>query len=359
MARLAGRPRPRRSDHECLGGRPDLLRRRGDAHLLVAVVEDAIVLPHEDVAHDPEGPPRRGHVDAREGEEALARDGENVVLRAEGELLAAQRDREVGQGGLLAAVDDVLLAQEARGARLLGQGVDLVLGPSQQGGAAVDDGLGGTGHHRRAPELHGVQADLPVGLAGKGHVHELARVVALVDAAKDELALLRGVLLEVEGEDGLVDELLVDHGLEGRGDLVLRDALEAEAEEAVKLARGEGEVQGPEGDLAHLREGLTLHVDAAHRDSVLAENALDRPGAVLDLVLAAVLLVRLGLGSVVARVQPTRGEAAVLAWNPDVGGARVEDDLEILPADLDGAVELRVLEVANRHAVAARARARS
>merc|ERR1711933_402463 len=46
--------------------------RRCNAHLLVAVVEHTIVLAHEDVTHDPQGAVRRRHLNAHEGEEALA-----------------------------------------------------------------------------------------------------------------------------------------------------------------------------------------------------------------------------------------------------------------------------------------------
>mmetsp|Transcript_51311 Transcript_51311/g.159019 ORF Transcript_51311/g.159019 Transcript_51311/m.159019 type:complete len:413 (-) Transcript_51311:78-1316(-) len=325
----------------------------GDAHLLVAVVECAVVLAHEDIAHDPEGPAWGGHVDAHEGKEALAGDGEDIVVRAEGEVLAAQGDGEVGEGRLLAAVDGVLLAKDARGPRLLRQCGNHLRGARQEGGAAVDDGVRLAGHGRAA-ELHGVKADLPVGLARQRHVDKLARVMRLVNAAEGELALLRGILLEVKGEDGLVDELLVDHGLEGRRDVVLGDALEAEAEQAVKLAGSEGDVERAEGDLADLRERLSLHVHGPHGDRVLAEDALHGAGAVLDRVLPAVRLEGLGLAVVEPGVQPASEEAAGLARDPEVGGARVEDDLEVLAAHLDGPVKLRVLVVADGNVVPVR-----
>jgi len=43
-----------------------------DAHLLVAVVEDAVVLTHEDVTHDPQGATRWRHINTDEGKQALA-----------------------------------------------------------------------------------------------------------------------------------------------------------------------------------------------------------------------------------------------------------------------------------------------
>lgn len=173
--------------------------------------------------------------------------------------------------------------------------------------------------------------------------------MALVDASKDKLPLLRGILLKVESEYWLVDELLIDHRLEGCGDLVRGDALEAQTQQAVELPSCESDVQESEGDLAHLRKELALHVYATYRDSVFAEDALHRTGTILHLVIPSVLLVCLGLALVVPRVKVRSEKATGLTWHPHVRRSSVEDDLEVLAANLDRPVELRVLEVADGH----------
>ena len=43
----------------------------GEAHALVAIVKDGVVGPNEDVAQDPEGAQRRGHIQPHEPADAL------------------------------------------------------------------------------------------------------------------------------------------------------------------------------------------------------------------------------------------------------------------------------------------------
>mmetsp|Transcript_43656 Transcript_43656/g.98504 ORF Transcript_43656/g.98504 Transcript_43656/m.98504 type:complete len:207 (+) Transcript_43656:62-682(+) len=185
--RLCGTPCLHHQRHRGIRRSP---RHGSHAHLLVAVVEDAVVLPHEDIAHDPQGAAGRRHIDSHEGKEALAGDAEDVVGCAQCEGLAAQDDLQVRQGGNLAAVDDVLLASNTRGPNLLGHGRNHIRRPRDQRGAAVDDGLRGRRDHGGASEGHGVEAHLPVGLAGQRNVDEVAGVMALINTAEDQLAIL-------------------------------------------------------------------------------------------------------------------------------------------------------------------------
>ena len=78
----------------------------------------------------------------------------------------------------------------------------------------------------------------------------------MLRSTKVALAVLDSILSRRSGlqglaapEDRLRDELLVDHHLEGRGELVLADALEAEAEDAVELTHRESDVERAEADL--------------------------------------------------------------------------------------------------------------
>merc|ERR1712100_972828 len=80
----------------------DLLQRFGltlghwsHAHLFVTVIENAVILLHEHVAHDPQRPMGRGNINWHEGEEALARDAKHIIICSEGEALATKRDVQV------------------------------------------------------------------------------------------------------------------------------------------------------------------------------------------------------------------------------------------------------------------------
>merc|ERR1719420_772535 len=48
-------------------------------------------------------------------------------------------------------------------------------------------------------------------------------------------------------------------------------------------------------------------------------------------------------------VEPALEEATVLTWNPEIGGSSVKDHLEVLATNLDRAIELGILEIADGH----------
>ena len=68
----------------------------GEAQPLLAPVELHVVLPHEDVAQDPQGATGRRHVDSREAQDALRPRGlQDEICLLQGVLLAAQGKGEV------------------------------------------------------------------------------------------------------------------------------------------------------------------------------------------------------------------------------------------------------------------------
>lgn len=77
-----------------------------------------------------------------------------------------------------------------------------------------------------------LELDLPVPPPADGDVVNPALVVLVVDATKDGLALLR-VAAHPERKDGLVEEALVDHVVERRDDVLHRDRVVPETEDAV------------------------------------------------------------------------------------------------------------------------------
>lgn len=66
-----------------------------------------------------------------------------------------------------------------------------------------------------------------------------------------------------------------------------------------------------------------------------------------------ILLIGLGLGGVVLVMEPAGEEAAVVAGDPEVGRAGIEDHVEGLAPDRHRAVELGVLVVVDQHIMGA------
>lgn len=91
----------------------------GEADGTVAQVIDAVPSPEESIAQNGQGPHGLGEVHAHEGANAGTLDFENVVIRANGEVVASQSHGEVGQRVALRAVDSVLAVPRLRSTNLL------------------------------------------------------------------------------------------------------------------------------------------------------------------------------------------------------------------------------------------------
>lgn len=150
--------------------------------------------------------------------------------------------------------------------------------------------------------------------------------MVVVDTSEDSL---RGITLsvgvaEVESEDLLVEEALVDHVVEWWDDLVDGDGVESKTKDTVEAAERESQ----SWLLGGLSEVLALDLQVADGEVVVRDESLHAAGAVVDLERGSVGLVRVGLGGVILAVEVAGDGAALLGWNPKVGGAGVEDDLE-------------------------------
>jgi hypothetical protein len=182
-------------------------------------------------------------------------------------------------------------------------------------------------------ERDGIKVNLPVGLAPQRKLDELARVVALVNAAKGGLGLLLLVgVAEVEGEDGLVEEALFKHVVEGRHDAVHADGVVAETHDAVEPAEGKGKTWLR----SRLGEVLVLHLEVANLEDIVGHEAAQLAGSVADLKRGAVLLVCRRRRRVVLGVQVAGDRVALGRRHPEVGAARVEHDLECLRRRAEG-----------------------
>lgn len=272
-----------------------------------------------------------GHIHSHKGGHAASAHLEDVIVSAEGEVVTGEGEGDIWEVIALLAVDAVLAVEALLGA-------DLLVEELSEGGGEGVEGSTGVEYDTSVVEIRldvakgdGVEVDLPVGLAAEGNVGQLARVVGLVDATENGLGL-RLVVGEVEGEDLLVEKALLNHVVEGGGDLVHRDGIEAKTQDAVEATEGEGK----SGLLDGLAEELVLDHQVADGDLVLGDESTDAAGAILDSELGAVLLVAGRLARVVLAVEVAGDGAARLGWNPEVGASGIKDDLEVLWWVADG-----------------------
>lgn len=91
----------------------------GQANGVVAQVVHAVPFPEESVTQDGKRAHRLGEVHAHEGADAGALHLKDVVVRSDGEVVAAQVEGKVRQRGALVAVDRVLAGPRLLGTNLL------------------------------------------------------------------------------------------------------------------------------------------------------------------------------------------------------------------------------------------------
>mmetsp|Transcript_93394 Transcript_93394/g.247931 ORF Transcript_93394/g.247931 Transcript_93394/m.247931 type:complete len:508 (-) Transcript_93394:23-1546(-) len=256
--------------------------REGEAHLPAPPVKLDIVLPHEDVAQDPEVHTVRHepqHAERPHARNNEVRGGETVVLTTDSE----------GQGrqgfGLLAS--DGVGSAHPHGPHHRRERLDLARGSRDEGGARVNDRVPRPGEAHVAAQLHGVEGHGPVAGVAQVHKAEVAHIVLRVHPADHELAV--ALPRQVEAEDHVVQLRGLREGHQRRGQVVLGEGPEAEAQDAVEVGpRVAPELLGVGG----LAEGEVVQCQRADRNVVAAPIARDAALAVEELELLPCGLVR-------------------------------------------------------------------
>lgn len=133
-----------------------------------------------------------------------------------------------------------------------------------------------------------LELDLPVALSAEGNVLELAVKGSLVKPAEGDITAVLLRAAEAEAKNRLIEQLLREHVVEWRDDVVHRDGVVRETEDAVKFAKGKGE----SGFLDSLGKVLVLDREITNRHGVLRDITRKRAGTVADLKGGPVGLVR-------------------------------------------------------------------
>ena len=106
------------SPHVTLLPLPSLLR-LGKTNSVVAKVVDRVPLPQESITENDQGTGGLWDIQAHEGADAAALDLEDVVVRADGEVVAGESEGEIGKRVTLVALDGVLAVEALLGTDLL------------------------------------------------------------------------------------------------------------------------------------------------------------------------------------------------------------------------------------------------
>jgi len=187
---------------------------QGDAKTSIAKVINGVVLAEENIAKNPEGSSRSRYVQPSHAKEAhgLSSLGnfQHVLGSLENVIHATERDGDVRQARDEAAIDRVLVGVEQHRlcADRFGDGLDFTNRASQDRGARVRHRLAHRGDalslHRHVGEI-----ELPVRLQGEWRPVDIARELAVVDAAPSELPGAP-VLSQIERKDGLLHQALIN-----------------------------------------------------------------------------------------------------------------------------------------------------
>lgn len=205
---------------------------------------------------------------------------------------------------------------------------------SDEGRASVEDDTSVVKFSGRITECDGVKINLPVGLAAEGNLGHLAGVMALVDSAKGNdgvITLLVGIT-QVESKDGLIQQVLVQHLVERRNNLVDGDGIITQTQNTVKATESKGKTRLARG----LGKVLPLDLQVSNLHVILGNKSAETARAVSDGEFGSIALVCGRRRRIVLAVEVAGDGVALRRRNPEIRATGVEDDLECLRWRTDG-----------------------
>lgn len=253
---------------------------------ILAQVVNRVVASEESISKNNERTSRFGDVHSLEG-----RDTGTLKLQ----YIVGSRETVVGTGKVKGDVrqrldsftlNGVLAVPTLLSANLLVQQVGQRAGENVQGSAGVKDGASAIEIGNFVTKSNRIDVDLPVSFAAEGNVLNLAGIVGLVNTTKGHCATLVAAA-EIEGEDRLVQELLVNHVVKRRDNLIDRNGVIAETKDSIKSAEGESQA----GFLSCLSKVLILDFQVTNGHDIVGDKTRQAARAVPDLEARAILLV--------------------------------------------------------------------
>lgn len=178
----------------------------GKTNGVVAKVIDAVPLAQERISQDGQRTNRLREVHAHETADAGALELKDVVVGADGEIVAAKGESEIRQGVNSSTINAVLSSEALGGANLLVKQLSQGGGQSDERSAGVEDDTSVLQLGLVVAKSDGVKLDLPVGLAAQRNGDQLTSVVALVHTTEGGLGLVTIIVsvAQIKGKDRLI-----------------------------------------------------------------------------------------------------------------------------------------------------------
>lgn len=301
---------------------------------VVTQIENGVVGTNEYITQDPE-------IGTHVGEGRHTVGGiiigniDDVHIGSQGEDGAANGEVQVGQGGDGGAVNKELTFVVFAATNDFVDGFVGSLGSNDQGGASIGNSLA-VGADIVARHISAVHGELPVALFGNIDIGDITGVQVGVDTTQNQFTTLSSgtVTGQVEGEDIGVNQTLGVHVVEGRDDIVDGNRLVGHTEDTIEA----GSNKAGTGFRGGFGEGLGLDGQTIDGDGIGGQVAGQTARAVLDgegFTVSNIGGGGRGIVLVVVLAGGVGGSAAG-SGDPQVGGARIEQNFEFLWWSTDG-----------------------
>lgn len=203
-----------------------------------------------------------------------------------------------------------------------------------KGSASVQNGTGFVKLCDVIAKGNRVKVNLPVRLPAKRDLDQITSEVISVDTTEGGHRVITfGVgISKIEGKNRLIKQFLVQHVVERGNDLVDRDGVISQSQNAIESAESKGKT----GLTGRFRKILILDFQIANLKNILRDKATQATGSIADGELGAVLLVGTRGRGVILAVQVACDGSTLRRRHPEVGAAGVEHDLEALRGGTQG-----------------------
>ena len=256
------------------------LDRCGESNSLVVEIKHRVVCADENIPKNPAGSHWGIQIETNQARDTGGRGTfsnlEDVLLTSERESAARNDEGEEREASdIVTRAEDTLAFKVCLAAELVVDLSDISGGTSDEGGTGITDGAAAGSRaksHGLAIKDDIIHIDGPVSLREERGIGDGTSVVRGIDTSQNELASDRRsvIFAQPEGEDVVLDEVLVHNIVPDRGDRIHRDALEGKTKDTIKGSSNKGN----SGLASGLSEDLVLDKEVRDPQVVLAQKSL-------------------------------------------------------------------------------------
>jgi len=269
---------------------PNLLLGLSETNGSLAEVVNGVPLSEECIAEDCQWAYGLGEVHSHKAGDTRSLDLKNIIVWGNAEVIPAKGEGHVWQTITLLTLNSILSVIALLGTYLLVQELSKSRWKSDKRSSCVKYNTGVLKLGSVIAESNGIKINFPVRLASQWDTGNLASIVVLVDTTESSLRLVTLAIVgiaEVESKHWLIQQTLLDHIVKWRRDLVNRDGIESEAQDAIESTKGKSQTWL----LGSFGEDLVLDLEISDGHHILRHKTAETAGAIADLERCSVLLV--------------------------------------------------------------------